>query len=419
MSDLRITDLTNPVLTDVQRQLLAYGETLEIHFDSEHILDEASAALGLTDYGHDDFRARLDLICDEWENDRELTGLGRAGLRQQLVVYAKNRLLIQDLLKRHPEIHDIEIKLPIIVVGLPRTGTTHLLNLLAADSRLRAMPLWECSEPVRDPNEPLLSDGTDPRYQRCAKAWDTMRRTVPHLAAMHPMDPNHIHEEIELMLPNFASYNFEWFTHSPRYRDHYLQMEQLSHYEYMRTVIKILQFQQPSDWPTRWVLKSPMHLENLPELSKVFPDATFVVSHRDPVAVLQSTITMLAYGQRMKRTRVLMDELVEYWTDRIEHLLRRCVQTRHLLPDSQSLDVLFHQFMADDMNVVERIYGKAGLRLTYQSRAEMQHFIDTHPRGKHGKVVYDLKADFGVDATALRNRFQFYFDAFPVQPEVA
>ena len=417
MTDIHINDLAEPVFDDFQRSVLEFGESLDTDFNPEDILAEASDALAMTDFGPDDFRERLDLVCDEWDNDTGLTGIGRFGLRNRLVGYARNRLLIQDMLSRHPEIHEQKIEQPIIVIGLPRTGTTHMLNLLAADSRLRAMPLWESYEPVPTPGESLLEDGTDPRYQRCADAWAMMQKTVPHLAAMHPMDPDHINEEIELMLPNFASYNFEWFTHSPRYRDHYLAMPQLPHYQYMNTVLKLLQFQQPADWPRRWVLKSPMHLENIPELSAVFPDATFVVTHRDPVSVIQSTITMLAYGQRMNRRRVLIDELAKYWCDRIEHLLRRCVETRQLLPEAQSIDVPFHQFMADDMGMVERIYDKAGLPMDDHAHSEMQDFIASHPRGKHGRVVYDLEGDFGINPAALRARFQFYFDAFPVTAE--
>lgn len=419
MPEILISDLAHPVLNDIQRQALAYGETLHTSFDPEGILAEARSATGLEDFGPEDYRERLDLICDEWGNDTGLTGLGRSGLRQRLVGYAKNRLLIHDTLKRHPQIHDIEISRPVIVAGLPRTGTTHLLNLLAADSRLRSMPLWESYEPVPMPGEALLPDGTDPRYQRCADAWAAMQATVPHLAAMHPMDPDHIHEEIELMHPNFSSYDFEWIAYSPRYRDHYLQMDQLPHYEYMKTALKILQFRQPAHWPRRWVLKSPMHLENLPVLQSVFPDATFVITHRDPVAVIQSTVTMLAYGQRMSRKRVLMSELATYWVQRIEHLLQRCVATRHLLPASQSIDVPFHAFMADDMGMVAKIHDKAGMDSSAQAREEMRLFLDAHPRGKHGSVVYRLKEDFGLDPEELRERFRFYFDAFPARPESA
>lgn len=417
MDDIRITDLAQPVYTDFQRQAIEFGATLDIHFDREAILAEARDAVGLTDFGPMDFVERLDVICDEWENDTGLSGLGRLSLRGRLVGYARNRLLIQDLLTRHPEIHDIEIKKPIIVVGLPRSGTTHLLNLLAADSRLRAMPLWESYEPVPTPGEGLLEDGTDPRYKRCDDAWQMMLQTVPHLAAMHPMDPDHINEEIELMLPNFASYNFEWFTHSPKWRDYYYAMEQLPHYEYMKTMLKVLQFQQAEDSPTRWVLKSPMHLENLPELQQVFPDATFVVTHRDPVSVIQSTITMLAYGQRMNRNSILIDELGEYWTERVAHLLQGCVDHRGDLPQDRTIDVPFHEFMADDMAMVERIYDKTDLALTDTARQEMQDFVDNHPRGKHGKMIYDLKGDFGIDPDELREKFKFYFDAFPVRAE--
>ncbi len=126
---------------------------------------------------------------------------------------------------------------------------------------------------------------------------------------------------------------------------------------------------------------------------------------------------MLAYGQRLNRHRVDIAGLAEYWPDRIEHLLRRCVDTRKLLPESCSLDSSFDQFMADDMAMVENIYAKASLELTAKARAEMQQFIDEHPRGKHGQMQYNLKEDFGIDPAVLRERFRFYFDAFPVKAE--
>ncbi len=423
MSDIRISDLASPVLTDEQQAIRDLGETLRSDFSAQSILDEAREAVALDDFGPMEFLERLELLCDEWGNDSELTGIGRFNLRNKLLTFAKNRLLIQDLLTRHPEIHDEQIASPIVVVGLPRTGTTHMLNLLAADSRLRSMPLWESYEPVPTPGEAMLPDGTDPRYQRCEEAWQAMQSVTPLIAAMHPMNPDHIHEELELQGPDFGSYNFEWLAHSPRWRDHYYSTDQTPRYTYMKTVLKLLQWQDRQRHgagyePKRWVLKCPQHLEQLPVLMKTFPDGSVVVTHRDPVAVIQSTITMLAYGQRMSRKRVLIQELLEYWTDRVEHLLRRCVEDRDSLPPERSVDAPFHEFMADDMGMVERIYQTAGLELTEKARAEMQQFIDNHPRGKHGNVVYNLREDFGVDPNELRERFRFYFDRFPVRAEV-
>jgi hypothetical protein len=133
--------------------------------------------------------------------------------------------------------------------------------------------------------------------------------------------------------------------------------------------------------------------------------------------VIASAITMLAYGGRVRRTRVDPGAVAAYWIDRIERLLRACVRDRDGVPASQSIDVPFHVFMADDVGMVERIYRLAGLEVTPAARASLQRFMAAHPRGKHGRVVYDLTGDFGVDPEALRRRFAFYFERFPVQAE--
>lgn len=415
---IRITDLANPQLTELQQSIVDYGDTLDIDFNADNILDEARQATGLSDFGAMDFLTRLNLLCDEWGSDTGLNNIGRLNLRNKLLLFARNRLLIQDVLNRHPEIHDIEIRKPIIVAGLPRSGTTHLLNLMASDSRLRSLPLWESYEPVPLPGEGPLEDGTDPRYRRCADAWEAMQSTTPLIAAMHPMNPDHIHEELELMGPDFASYNFEWLSQSPHWRDHYYATDQTPHYEYMKTVLKILTWQDGDDGSnTRWVLKCPQHLEQLPALYRVFPDAAIAITHRDPVSVIQSAITMLAYGQRMSRKQVDTTGLVNYWSDRVLHLLEACARDRHQLPPEQSIDVPFDEFMADDIGMVERIYDIAGLQMTGTAREELQTFLDNHPRGKHGRVIYDLKSDFDTDPDDLRQRFDFYFEQFPVAVE--
>lgn len=414
---IRIDDLKHPRLTPAQQAAVEYGESLKLDFTEQGILAAARAKTGLDDFGPDDFRVRLRLLCDEWGGDPGVNGLHRSILYGYLFRYACNRLLIQDTWQRHPEILDQKIERPIIVLGLPRSGTTHLVNLLAADTRLHSLPLWESYEPVPQPGEALLPDGTDPRYQRCAQAWQGMQQTLPLLAAMHPMEPEHIHEELELMGPDFASYNFEWLSPSPRWRDHYFATDQAPHYRYMRDVLKLVQWRRGGA-ARRWVLKCPQHLEQIPALFATFPDATFAITHRDPLAVIQSTVTMLAYGERMRRATVDTGALIEYWAARIEHLLRACVRDRALLPAAQSIDVPFHEFMADDMAMVERIYRQADLPMTADARAQLARFLADHPRGKEGRVLYDLPNDFGVDLAALRARFAFYFERFPVRPEV-
>ena len=412
---IRIEDLRAPVLSDVQRAALAYGERQKVELTVSAVLTSAAERTGLDDFGAGDFRARLALQLEEVNQDGERTGLGRLTVWNDAVRALANRLLVRDLLARHPEIEKAEIRAPIIVVGLPRSGTTHLVNLIAADARLRSMPLWEGQEPVANPHEQPGPDGVDPRHRRSARAWAGMQATAPLVAAMHPMSPDHIHEEIELQLPDVASYNQEWVVRAPRWRDHYLAHDQTPHYAYMKRVLQILQWTRPRE---RWVLKSPQHLEQLGPLLATFPDATVVVTHRDPVAVIQSTITMLTYGARNSYRTPRPEWYRDYWSDRIRRLLESSVRDRERLPRGRTVDVLFHDFMADELGTVARIYEAAGLPLTPEARAEIEAHRRGHPRGNQGQVVYDLRRDFDVEPAELRRPFGFYLDRFPVRVEV-
>jgi hypothetical protein len=168
------------------------------------------------------------------------------------------------------------------------------------------------------------------------------------------------------------------------------------------------------------VLKTPQHLEHLGTLLETFPDATIALTLRDPVAVLQSAITMLAYGDRLRRVAIEPDGLAAYWIDRIERLLRAAVDDVHLIPARQRVDVEFSAFMADDLAMAVTILTTAGLEITDRCTSELTAYLAGNPRDKEGRVVYDLRGDFGIDPDDLYRRFAFYFEAFPqVTREVA
>ena len=412
--EIRISDLANPVLTPVQRAAIEFAETQPVRFDVETILAAARAKAGLDDFGKGDFRARLAIQCQSIEEDCGLNALGRLGVFANLLRYAENRLRFEDLLRRHPEILETRIERPIIVAGMPRTGTTHLLNLIASDTRLRSLPYWESMEPVPARGEGPGRDGRDPRWTRCNASYQQMAATMPLIVAMHDMPPEHIHEEIELEELDFASYLLEWLCRPPRWRDFYLGLDQRPHYAYMKRVLQALTWLRG---PRRWVLKSPQHLEQLLPLLETFPDATIVITHRDPVSVIRSAITMLGYGDRVRRARVELAGLADYWIDRVEQLLGACLRDRERLPADQVIDLPFHDFMADDIGAVGRIYERAGLPMTPAARAELDAFMSANPRGKHGQVVYDLRGDFGLEPADVRKRFADYVARFRVRVE--
>ena len=412
--EIRIADLAEPVLTPMQRAAVEGAAHIEVKFDQAAVLDAAREKTGLDDFGADDFRERLDVWLTSAEEDDGLGPVGRLMVWNSCVRYAANRLRFEDLMRRHPEIAEVPIERPIIIAGLPRSGTTHLLNLIAADRRLRSLPYWESLEPIPDPAEVAPPGAEDPRLVRCRKDYALQKQLMPLLQNMHDMTPEHVHEEIEVQALDFASYELEWIATVPRWRDYYFGHDQTPHYAYLKRVLQALQWLRG---PDRWILKSPQHMEQLVPLLHTFPDATVAITHRDPVSVIASAVTMLAYGDRVRRKRVDPPAVAAYWIDRVEALLRACVRDRDVLPPGRSLDVPFHEFMADDVRMVERIYALADLEMTPAARAALEAFMRENPRGKHGRIVYDLERDFGVDGAALRERFGFYFERFGIERE--
>jgi len=412
--DIRISDLASPELTPIQLKIMEAAGGMSVEFTEEAVLAAARKATGLSDFGNDDFRERLAIWLQAVDEDELLGPVGRIGVFRDITRYATNRLRFEDLLRRHPEILEIEIERPIIIAGLPRSGTTHLLNLIAADRRLRSLPYWESIEPIPIPGEEPGPDGVDPRLARCRASYQQQDVMMPLLKNMHDLAPEHVHEEIELQGLDFSSYELEWIATVPRWRDYYLEADQRSSYAYMKNVLRALQWMRGR---SRWILKSPQHMEQLGPLMDTFPDATVAITHRDPVSVIASTVTMLVYGDRIRRKRVDPPAVAAYWIDRIERLLRSCVRDRDQIPVERSIDVLFHEFMDDDLAMVRRIYELADLEMSSEAEEDLDAYMLANPRGKHGRIVYDLKGDFGVDRDELRERFGFYFDRFPIEVE--
>jgi len=412
---IEITDLLTPVLTPSQRGVLQATAGSVVDFSESAVLDTARALTGLSNFGPADFRERLNIWLKAIDEDSGASSVARVNLFLMCVRYAATRLRLENFIARHPEALEVMIDRPIMVAGLPRSGTTHLLSLLSADQRLRSLPWWEAIAPIPDPRDRVEPGQPDPRWIRAQAGWGRVDATLPYFKAMHEFSPDHVSEDIELQAIDFSSWLIEWPARTPRWRDYYLSHDQTSTYEYMKRAMQVLTLLKG---PNRWVTKCPQHVEQLAVLHKVFPDSTIVITHRDPVASIQSALTMLCYVARMLRKNIDPKGHAEYWVDRYEQLLRRCVRDRDSLPDSRVLDVYFHDLMADTDSVLKQIYAKADLPLTSSALCELHAFVAANPRGKYGQVQYDLRRDFGLEPEAVRERFQFYLDRFPVRVEV-
>ncbi len=413
---LEFDDLAAPRLTDVQRQILEHTESRTVDLDVDRMLVDAVAQAGADDLDDGDgVTTRIAAYVAAIEADGGLTQLIRGTLRARVVRLLRNRLSLTALLARYPEIESIEIERPFIVVGMPRSGTTHLVNLLAADPRRRALPYWESRDPLPLPGQGPDAFGTDPRYTAAKAEHEAMMVSAPHTAALHDRFPEAIEEECELQDLDFSAYVLEWHARVPGWRDFYLGLDQTRHYGYTKKVLQALTFLRG---PRTWVLKSPQHSEQLTALMATFPDATVAFTHRDPVAVIQSAATMMAYSDRLRRTSIDPDWLIDYWTDRVHRLLSAGVRDRDLVPADRSVDISFHHLNGNELAVLGDLYARAGVELTPRVTKAFQTYLDGNPRGKHGRVRYDLRKHFGVTPQDVRARFDYYFDRFDVRPEV-
>ncbi len=239
---------------------------------------------------------------------------------------------------------------------------------------------------------------------------------MPYFNRMHEMTVDHAHEEIQLLAIDFSTMLL---------RDHGADADVARRTTWpatsapatptCRRVLKVLQWLRGG---TRWVLKSPQHLEQFPALVDTFPDATFVVTHRDPVSVTTSMVTMLAYSARLTRDHV--DVPSASGTTGPTGWSRCCARCAErpgsVLPAAQTIDVHFDEFMADDLAMVARVYEVAHQPLDQSSRDAMHAFMAEHPRGKFGAIEYDL-SEFDLDPVECRKAFSFYSERFGVTRE--
>jgi hypothetical protein len=394
----------SPEAEPLRQMMSAMAPDCPLDADAMHT--KARTETGLDDFGADDYRERLDVYIAALQDVPGLHAAGIVNFHTQIVQWLKNRLLLTDLLTRHPEIHDIELEPPVVIAGLPRTGTTHLHNLLAAAPTFRTIPYWESNEPFPLPSESGMVP--DPRRTRMDMAVEVMNLVMPHFPLMHEMTTDHVHEEIQLLANDFSTMLFETLGHVPQWRDYYLSHDQTPHYEHLATQLKALQFLRGG---RRWLLKSPQHLEQLPVLDAVFPGVVVVFTHRDPMPVVLSMLAMLTYSARMHCYPVPVQDIAASWIDRLELMLNALVRDRDLLPPERSIDVRFDDFMADETGVASRILDLAGEPISDEVRAAIEGYLADHQRGRLGRIATSAEM-FGLEEDDMRARFSRYAQRF-------
>jgi hypothetical protein len=373
------------------------------------LMERASAAASLDDFGDDGFREGLEILVASADAEAGLTEAGKAGFDAQIVGLLTSRLEVEHCYARHPEIDDEEIVAPLIGLGLPRTGSTALSCMLAEDPAVRSIRTWESMWPCPPPE--ATTYGTDPRIARAEEAMERRNRLYPRMKQMLPSTATSPTECQLFMGYDFKSQIFQAFARIPSY------VEWLNHqadlvptYCYVKRVLKLLQWRCP---PRRWRLKNPAHSLFIGALDEVFPDARFWMTHRDVANVIPSVADLYFELRSAASERVDKAELGALATHFCELGMRRMIAFRDAGNDHRFFDIHFQDFQKDPYPVLADLYAFLGEELTAETRARMDAWRRATPRDKHGGHSYN-PADFGIDAAELRERFRFYSDRFDV-----
>jgi hypothetical protein len=379
----------------------------------ESILKAARRRAKLSDFGDERFHVALRRLLESFKQDAQLHPFGRFLTRNRLVMSAENRLLIQDDLKRHPEILDSPIRQPLFVVGLPRSGTTLLYNLLAKDPANRPLLMWESFWPSPPPQAETRH--RDPRIKRARLVVKALCRLAPQMPIAHTLVPDGPEECMPLMFNTFVCPGFLMMAHLPGY-EHWLRElsfeENVAVYREYKSQLQLLQWRCPGK---RWLLKCPAHLAALDALLHVFPDACVVQTHRDPAKVVPSVCSLFAMFRGMSTDAIDPQAMGPQIAESIAELVNRAMKAREKTP-GRVFDLAYVDLLSDPLGSVHRICEFFGYECDERMDAGMTRWLGENPRHKQGVHRYGL-SQFGLDLPAIERLFGPYCERFGISRE--
>lgn len=370
----------------------------------EHVSDLLTAArraTGLDNFGEDTFREGLEVLVRALRAESRLNAAGEYTLRELIIKLLANRLQVEDWHRRHPEISEEPIERPLITLGLPRTGSTALSFLLAEDPGTRTLRLWEAQEPCPPPS---TVTGRDPRIDRAEEQARMQRQMAPRLAALVPSSPTGPEECQDLMALDFKSHYFQAFAHVPSYSAWLLDADLTPTYACERRVLQLLQWGSPA---RPWRLKCPTHMLFLGHLDRAFPDARYVMTHRDPTEVMVSVANLYAEMRRMFSDDVDLASLGELNVEHWSLGMRRALEFRDAGHDGQFFDMDFRTVQRAPLEEVRRLYEWLGEPVTPEFEAGMGRWWHDNAESREQNAPPDPAA-YGIDLDRVRPLFADY-----------
>jgi len=375
----------------------------------EGLLAAAQAETGLEDFGDRHFVKGLTILVDALHKEANLNAMGKMMVYGGFIRLLSNRLRYQNDIKLHPEILDEKIEAPIIILGLPRTGTSKLQRVMSADPGVQRLEFWRTLNPAPFPGE--KPGEPKERIDAGLLVEHTLATQFPGWMARHPMEALEPDEELHIMDMSFECVISWLFSRVPSYYDYICQCDPRSTYDILYKMLQYLQWQDGGSRGRPWIMKSPVHIGALDVLLETFPDAIVVHCHRDPRDVVPSFASLIEEGRKMGSDQVdpveIGHDMCEYWADQLD----RNLVIRDQLPADRILDFKFEEIVTDVVGVIGKIYKYAGRELTPEAMAAFNDYNARRPKGHWGS--YEYSSDhYGLSLDAIDERYAAYRKRF-------
>jgi hypothetical protein len=376
----------------------------ELLFEREALLAAARTRTGLSDFGDMWFIEPMDRFLAAAHAEARLTPAGVAGQAEVVVKGLASRLRMVEDIKRHPEILDEQVEVAAIILGLPRTGSTIFHRLLASAPGMTAIRWYEAQNYAPFPGE----ERGDPVERRAyARAMiDGWMQISPELASIHPLDPESPDEEIIVLGQLFVSTMIEGMSFVPSFCDWLDGYDQSRGHEDLKVILKYLQWQDPSRQGAKWILKSPSHLPYTEIAAKAFPDAVLVMTHRDPIEVVPSYVSMEAALYKLSAT-ISDEEVGRFWFRRLVQWMRRFEAARARIGEHRFIDIDYRAVGREPLVQAHRVLDAIGVARDARIDAVLSEFLEGNKREQRPLHDYSL-ARFGLDEAEIAREFADY-----------
>ena len=373
----------------------------------QYILNAAMNSTSFNNWGSNSFQEGMRQLLNSSIKEAKLHFFGRQFLQKGCIRAVKDRIRLQKAFQKNQEILNPPVEKPVFILGLPRTGTTFLQNLLFQNDHFRHLHYWE---QVAVGPQPTRENFQDNYIIKSGVSFvDKLKTITPEFFIAHEINPYGPEECNGLMERNFTSIIYFMFRNIPSYMEWFQAHDMTETYDYHKQQLQFLGYHFSKK---QWVLKAPVHLFFLKYLFKTYPDARIVHLHRDPLEVIPSMASLVVISRQIHSNHVSVQETANQILDWVRKIITNSIAYRDETDSDQFLDLAYTDLVKDPLNTINQIYKWLGVDINNEIQSDISSWLENSKRKRVGKAHHYSLEQFNLTEKIIQNEFNHYYDQY-------